>query len=94
MGSIARVEVFYTDLYEWLSRQQDTGIYASALNGKEITTMQKIREGIIVIGNESRGISTELMGLAKERITIPGKGEAESLNAAVATGIILSHLLT
>jgi TrmH family RNA methyltransferase len=54
--------------------------------------MEKISEGIIVVGNESKGVSTELVKLANEQITIPGKGKAESLNAAVATGIILSHL--
>ena len=51
-----------------------------------------MQEGIILIGNESKGISEELMKMANELITIPKIGFAESLNAAVATGIILSHL--
>jgi len=50
--------------------------------------------GVIVIGNESRGIEPAIIALADEQITIPRTGRAESLNAAVATGIILSHLLT
>jgi TrmH family RNA methyltransferase len=55
--------------------------------------MKNMEEGIIVIGNESKGISPEIMNLVNVKITIPKKGKAESLNAAVATGIILSHLV-
>ena len=68
-------------------------IYAAMLNGDDVTSMQKIKEGIIVIGNESKGISDDVLKLVSKKITIPQKGKAESLNAAVATGIILSHLL-
>ena len=92
MGSIARVNVFYTQLQEWLMHQKDIRIYAAALEGKDITKMNGLKEGLIVIGNESKGIDATIIGLANEKITIPGKGKAESLNAAVATGIILSHL--
>ena len=70
----------------------DVRIYAAVLNGKDITKVDKINEGIIVIGNESKGINAEMLKLSNVQITIPGKGKAESLNAAVATGIILSHL--
>jgi RNA methyltransferase, TrmH family len=92
MGSIARVSIHYTNLADWLQKQDDIKIYATALAGKDITTMEKIMEGIIVMGNESKGISAEIMELATIKITIPQKGKAESLNAAVAAGIILSHL--
>lgn len=92
MGSIARVKVYYTDLEEWLSSQNDITIYAASLNGENVTTMEKIKEGIIIFGNESKGISTEISNLANYKLTIPQKGKAESLNVAVATGIILSHL--
>ena len=93
MGSIARVKVYYRELEEWLATQSAGGIYAATLAGNDITTMEKINEGIIIIGNESKGISPALAKLATARITIPQKGKAESLNAAVATGIILSHLI-
>ncbi len=93
MGSIARVKLLYTDLAGWLTEQKTT-IYAAALEGENITTMQKPVEGIIVIGNESKGISPDILQLVTKKITIPQKGKAESLNAAVATGIILSHLAT
>jgi TrmH family RNA methyltransferase len=54
----------------------------------------KCNTGVLIIGNESKGIRKEFLERATELITIPKKGGAESLNAAVATGIILSHLLT
>ena len=93
MGSIARVEVYYTDLLTWLPRQKDLRIYATALEGQDIGTMKKLQSGIILIGNESKGVGEELLNLANVKVTIPRKGKAESLNAAVATGIILAYLL-
>jgi TrmH family RNA methyltransferase len=92
MGSIAGVQVFYTDLQNWL-QQETTRIYAALLHGKDITGMSALSEGLIVIGNESKGIHDELLPYVNEKITIPKKGKAESLNAAVATGIILSYLV-
>ena len=92
MGSIARVRVVYTDIREWLNGQSNINIFAAALKGKDISAMEKIKEGILIIGNESKGISPEVFALANEKITISKKGKAESLNAAVACGIILSHL--
>jgi len=93
MGSIARVHVFYTEIEAWLKKQGDIAIYATSLNGRDIQAMQKIKEGIIIIGNESKGISDSVMPLANQKITIGKKGKAESLNAAVAAGIVLSHLI-
>ena len=93
MGSISRVRVGYTDIPSLLEENKAVPIYAAVLNGKDITKMEKIIQGIIVIGNESKGINEEILKLANVLITIPGKGKAESLNAGVATGIILSHLV-
>jgi RNA methyltransferase, TrmH family len=92
MGSIARVNFFYTDLPAWLKQQNGIRVYASMLEGKDITKMNALNEGLIIIGNEARGIRDEVLHFANEKITIPKKGEAESLNAAVATGIILACL--
>ncbi len=92
MGSIARVQVYYADLVKWLKLQENVRIYATMLEGKDVTKMNSIKEGLIVVGNESNGIRREIADLANEKITIPGKGATESLNAAVAIGIILSHL--
>src|SRR6185369_5370735 len=92
MGSIARVTVFYTDLVGWLQKQKEIRIYATMLEGKDISKMSPLTEGLILIGNESKGISGELLQLANEKITIIKKGKAESLNAAVAVGIVLERL--
>ncbi|MBI3883781.1 MAG: RNA methyltransferase, partial [Sphingobacteriales bacterium] len=93
MGSLGRVQVVYTDLPEWIKSNAGIRIYAAALNGKNVASLKGLKEGAIIIGNESKGISPELMELANEKITIPKTGAAESLNAAVATGIILSHIV-
>jgi len=93
MGSIARVQLLYTYLVNWLPLQRNIPVYAAALGGKDIDKISPIKEGLIIIGNEAKGIRPEVMELAGEKITIPKKGKAESLNAAVATGIILSKLL-
>jgi TrmH family RNA methyltransferase len=60
------------------------------LEGKSIQTTDLAKEGILLIGNESKGIRSPLLNLITDPITIPRYGAAESLNAAVATGIILS----
>ena len=91
MGSIGRVNIFYTSLSEWLAEQKNVRIYAAVLEGQDITKIESPAGGIIVIGNESKGISEEVLQFCNVSITIPQKGKAESLNAAVATGIILSH---
>jgi RNA methyltransferase, TrmH family len=93
MASVARVNVFYDEEQQWL-KQQTLPVYAATLNGTELNRQQKISEGILIIGNESKGISEEVLQYANHNITIPKRGEAESLNAAVATGILLSHLLS
>ena len=90
MGSVARVKVFYFDLKEWLASQKEIRIYATVLEGQDINSVKKIQEGIILIGNESKGIDDDLLKLANVKITIPKKGKAESLNAAMAAGIIMN----
>lgn len=92
MGSFGRVDLIYTNLIEFLSRNSTVPMYAAALHGKSMEELKGLQEGIIIIGNESKGIRPEIMQMASEKITIPKFGVAESLNAAVATGIILSHL--
>ncbi len=93
MGSICRVQVMYADLVSTINANSNVPLYAAALDGADISLQPAIREGIILIGNESKGIRPELLSMTSHHITIPRKGKAESLNAAVATGIILSHLV-
>ncbi|MBC7511872.1 MAG: RNA methyltransferase [Ferruginibacter sp.] len=92
MGSLGRVQIMYTNLADWLQKNNTLPVYAAALHGKNVSKLKGLKEGIIVIGNESKGISDAILQLCTEKITIPKTGEAESLNAAVAAGIILSHI--
>ena len=93
MGSIARVQVAYGLLDHWLSQEPGLPTYAAVLDGADLRKLPPVKEGIIIIGNESKGISEAILARCSNRITIPRHGKAESLNAAVATGIILSHLV-
>ena len=92
MGSLTRVQLVYTDLLSFINEYRLPPLYAATLNGKDLSQFGKMKEGIIVIGNESKGINKSLQDAAPNKITIPRKGKAESLNAAVATGIILSQI--
>ena len=92
MASIARVNVYYDQNLQWL-KHESAPKYAAALDGESLYASGKADSGVLMIGNESKGLSPEAMQLATRKLTIPRKGEAESLNAAVATGIILSHLI-
>ena len=90
MGSILRVDVVVADLPE-LFQSAKMPIYGAVLEGKSIQTTELAKEGLLIIGNESKGIRENLMPFISDPISIPRIGEAESLNAAVAAGIILSH---
>ena len=92
MASIARVNVWYDAHNTWLQKQQVPKL-AATLGGTSLYQQNRLKAGILLIGNESKGIHSSLLELSTGQITIPRIGEAESLNAAVATGIILSHLV-
>jgi len=92
MGSLARVTTLSVDLLNFLDQQKSATIYAATLEGSNIYEFTDRSAGILLIGNEARGLSHELQDRANQTITIPPLGQAESLNAGVATGIILSWL--
>ena len=92
MASLGSVNIIYGDIVQELQKQSNIKKYAAVLAGKNLEGCGKIKEGILIIGNESKGISSAVMELVDEKITIPKTGHAESLNAAVATGIILYAL--
>lgn len=93
MGSVSRVNIIYKELEAFIDEHKGIKIYAATLGGKTLTSFGKITEGIVLIGNESKGVKENLVRLATGQITIPKYGGAESLNAAVACGIILSHII-
>jgi len=93
MGSISRVEIIYCNLVDELSKLNKP-IYGAFLEGDDIYKTDKIDDAVLVIGNESNGISSDVEKLITNKVTIPQFGvlkETESLNAAVATGILLSE---
>jgi TrmH family RNA methyltransferase len=92
MGSHLRVKITYGNLNQLLS-QSGLPIYATCLQGQDIYGLSNIQKGIIVIGNESLGISSDVLALADKKIRIPAKGGAESLNAAVSAGIVCALLI-
>ena len=91
MGSFLRVNVFYTPLEDFLSTNS-MPTYGTFLKGGSIHSTIFAKEGLIVIGNESKGISPTIEKKITHRLTIPRFGGAESLNAATATGIVLDNL--
>jgi TrmH family RNA methyltransferase len=86
------VTCYYTDLLNYIRQQTSIKTYAAVLNGSNVNEMEKISNGLILIGNESAGIDEKLIQHCDFEISIPQKGNAESLNAAVATGIICNTL--
>jgi len=92
MGGHLRVQIHRTELKEFLSGS-NIPVLVAALNGSNLYNLPRQQAATLVIGNESKGVSEGIMQLATHKITIPRKGGAESLNAAVSTGIICSHLL-
>ena len=89
MASLGRVNVVYGSIENLFSENEKIKKYATVLSGDDINSFGKIKEGFIIIGNESKGISDGVLQFASEKISINKKGHAESLNAAVAAGIIL-----
>lgn len=92
MGSIARVNVSYANLIDVL-QQAPMPLFGALLLGKSIYETPKPKEAALIIGNEAKGIRDNILPFITNAITIPRIGKAESLNAAVATGIIVSHLV-
>ena len=91
MGSIARVHIIYCDLEQML-RETTLPIYGTVLDGDNIYAHQLSQEGIIVMGNEGKGISAPIRQLLTHRLLIPQmRPGAESLNVAIATAIVCSE---
>jgi len=91
MGSLARVQVFYKDLQSWLMGLKDYKIVATSMTGQSIYEHSFDTPTILMIGNEGRGLSKQLTELSNNNLSIPRFGGAESLNAAMATSIILAE---
>lgn len=91
MGSLARMNIFYTDLEVFLAGTK-LPIYGALLEGNSIYDVNWGKEGLILLGNEGHGISEKLIKKITSPITIPRIGQAESLNVAISAAIICSEL--
>ncbi len=93
MGSIFRLNVQYLDLLKFIKKSNSSSIYAACMNGKPLKSTSFKKNCIIVLGNESRGISKEILTYVQNKFTIRRLNyKVESLNVVTATGIILHHL--
>ena len=90
-GSLFRVACHYVDLKEVFNRNPGLVVYGAYMDGISIYKKPLTKHAMLVIGNEANGISGELIPFITQRISIPNFGYAESLNAAVAAGIILGE---
>lgn len=94
MGAFLRVAVEYLEPEALQQRMPQKNWYTSSMNGLNVFKAKFSEPGILVIGNESQGVSSRCQALSKSALAIPappGSG-AESLNAAVATGILCAVL--
>lgn len=97
MGAFMHVTVWYKPLEAFLGKAVSDGIpvYGATMDGPSVYESDLGSEGVILFGNESRGISDGLLGYVTRRITIPGPGKPlagiESLNVSMATAIICSE---
>lgn len=96
MGAIARVKVHYCCLPNLIkSLPEDIPVYGTFLDGDDMYSKQLEQHGLIVMGNEGNGVSTEVAQLVTERLFIPnypkGRETSESLNVAIATAVICAE---
>jgi len=93
MGSIARVNIAYVDLEEYLGKT-NLPVYGAYMDGESVYSSDLAEKGILVMGNEANGISDEVGKFIAKRISIPqfGSLSTESLNVATATAILLSEI--
>lgn len=95
MGSFLRTKVIYTDLNPLLEAAKNNGLisYGAVLEGENLYTTKLSKNGIIVLGNESKGISQELIAVLEQKIKIPSYAAhpVDSLNVSIAAAIICAE---
>ena len=93
MGSLTRVSIIYEELIPFL-KKTSLPVYGALLDGENVYESKLPKDAILVIGNESNGISISIIDIISNKVTIPRFGnlqQTESLNAATATAILLSE---
>ncbi len=96
MGGLAHVQVHYADLPALLSSiDKEIPVYGTFLDGENLYEKDLKKNGLIVMGNEGRGVSKEVEAFVSERLLIPnypeGRETSESLNVAIATAVVCAE---
>lgn len=91
MASFLRIPIIYQSIEDFLVINKTIDIFGAILDGDSLYQTQKKMRGILVVGNESKGISKEIEAFIPNKIMIPRFGEAESLNVGIATAIFCNH---
>lgn len=96
MGALARVKTHYVDLVSFLQNlPKDIPVYGTFLDGEDIYNQELTEGGVLIMGNEGKGISKEIAKLINRRLYIPnypiGTPTSESLNVAIATAIVTAE---
>lgn len=95
MGALARVQLHYTDLADFLQTQAGVPVYGTHLDGENLYEKALSTTGIIIMGSEGNGIRPQIATFVQERLYIPnypvGQATSESLNVAIATAIVCSE---
>jgi TrmH family RNA methyltransferase len=92
MGSIFRINVHYINFQDLIKRFPNHKTYGTFMKGDSLYKNTIEEKAIIIMGNESNGISKEIGGFIKNKISIPGNGYAESLNISSASAIIINEI--
>ncbi|MEY4002435.1 MAG: hypothetical protein RIT07_477 [Bacteroidota bacterium] len=89
MGSFTRMKWVYGNLQEWLKDKQVLGCF---MDGDDVGSIQPNYPLVLMVGSEAHGIREDAAATVDRRISIPGMGKTESLNAGVAAGIVMHSL--
>ncbi|TCD08558.1 RNA methyltransferase [Pedobacter frigidisoli] len=92
MGSLARVDIYYQNL-DLLLEETQIPVFGALLDGESIYKVNWGNEGLVILGNEGKGISEAIIKKINKPVTIPRVGEAESLNVAVSAAIFCAELV-
>ncbi|MGB0892079.1 MAG: TrmH family RNA methyltransferase [Flavobacteriaceae bacterium] len=93
MGSLTRISVFYTDIIDFV-KNTELPVFTADMDGDNVYKTELPKEAVLIMGNEANGVSSEILQLVKNKISIPRFGnlqETESLNVATASAILLSE---
>lgn len=95
MGALARVNIHYSDLVEFLAEHKDIPVYGTLLDGNDMYKQHLTPNGIIIMGNEGNGIRSEIQQMITNKLYIPNYPPdsltSESLNVAIATAIVCAE---